>query len=274
MSTGAEIREAVAKVLGVPASSEVRRMETLRLDNLVPTAAQGGGKGAVEFENVAHVHYWLSLPSPKPGEAAKLVRQLDALPFRGSSPHGNKAPGWHLGSALGATLEKLAVPLSRGETLDPASWKIVQSWQMSVCLEPLSAQISMNDGDGIITYYFAQEYKPRAPMSHIIMFTGQMLMIFGNLLANTYIRQNAARAIQFLDATKPAKLGQEREDVGSRQREPTPPTNQFPPQEPVPLNEPVPAKGAGGISTPEGIREDDGYQHALSAGLVTLVRDP
>ncbi len=257
MATGAEIREAVAKALGKPVSSEERRMENLRLDGLVPTAAQGGGKGSVDFEKDHIGKVWLSLSAPRPGEAAKLVRQLDALPFRGSNPQGHNAPGWHLGSALGGYLDRLALPFSRGESLDPVSLKTVKSLQFSICLEPLSAQISMNDGDGNITYYFVEENKPRAPMSHIVMFSGEMWTLFSTLLANTYIQQNAVRAIQFLDASKPAKLDQEQENAGSLPGEPASLKNQSLPREPE-------------VHTPRKVSaKTKFFKDAPSAGLVT-----
>ncbi|MGI4941317.1 MAG: hypothetical protein ACRYHQ_12295 [Janthinobacterium lividum] len=253
-----------------PPSSYERLMESLRLDGLVPTAAQGGGKGSVEFESDHIAAWWLGLPSPRPSLAAKLVRQLDALPFRGSKPQGYKASGQHLGSALGGYLEQLAGPFSRGEQLNPELLKAVESWQLSICLEPLAAQISMNVGDSHVTYYFTEENTLRAPMFHVVMFSGEMWSLFSTLLANTYIRQNAVRAIQFLDATKPAKLGQGQENAGSLPQEPASSTSQFPPQEPAPLNnQSLPGDPEG--SPPRKLSsKSQGIKDAPLAGLVTI----
>ncbi len=215
VSTGAEIREAVAKALTRPPSSYERRMESLRLDGLIPTAAPGGGKGSVDFQSHHITYVWESLAAPRPGEAAKFVRQLDALPLRGSNPPGHKPPGQHLGSALVEYLERLAKPFSRGEFLEPPSLAMVKSWQLSICLDPLSAQISMDDSEGIITYYFATGSKPRAPMSHTVMFSGDLWLTFSTLLADTYINENAVRMFQLLDATKPAKAGQDQDAAPS-----------------------------------------------------------
>ncbi len=190
-------------------------MENLRTDNLVPTANPGGGKGGVNFGSDPCSKFMLSLAAPRPGEAAKLVRQLAALPFRGSSPRKHEPPGYDLGSALVGYLEKLAVPFSRGEFLDPASLVIVKSWQLSICLDPLSAQITINDDEGDITYYFVEENKPREPLSHVVMFSGDLWLTFSTLLADTYVNENAIRMFQFLDATKPAKPGQEQENAGT-----------------------------------------------------------
>lgn len=218
MSTGAEVREAVAQVLKVPPSSLERRMDALRKDGLVPTASQGGGVGSVHFQSDHNVHVWLSLAPLRPGEAAKLVRELDALPFRGSDPQGHKPAGYHLGSALGGSLEELALPFSKGEFLEPQRLEMVKSWTLSICLEPLSAQMTMNNGEEDITYYFVAEDKARGPLSHIIVFSGDLWLTFSTLLADTYIQRNALRAFQFLDATRPAKAGQEQENAGSPKR--------------------------------------------------------
>ncbi len=194
-------------------------MDALRKDGLVPTAIQGGGVGSVHFDSDHLAHALLMLAPLRPGEAAKLVQELDALPFRNSDPAGHKPPGHHLGSALAGYLEKLALPFSRGEFLEPQSLEIVKSWQLVICLDQLSAQIMMNDGEGDITYKFGPEYKEREPLSHLIMFSGDLWLTFSTLLADTYIQRNAVRAFQFLGATRPAKAGQE----GTRKRRSPPP---------------------------------------------------
>jgi len=278
MSTGAEIREATAEKLNRPPSSYERLMESLRLDNLVPTAAPGGGKGSVDFESDHIVNFWLSLAAPRPSEAAKLVRQLDALPFRGSNPPDHKPMGWHLGSALGGYLDELALPFSRGEFLQPSSLARVKSWQLSICLDPMSAQIVMeNDDNEDVTYYFVAEDKPRAPLSHIIMFSGDLRLTFSTLLANTYIQQNAVRVVQFLDATRPAKPGQEQDTTTpsfsdpSRANAAPESNNAGHPRQGVPAsigNQPTPMGPE--VSPPRKISAKTKiFKDAPSAGLVT-----
>ncbi len=186
-------------------------MEALRKDGLVPTGLRGGGEGAALFESDHLSYFWFSLAAPRPNEAASLVRRLDRLPFRGSMPKGVTPAGYHLGSALGEHLDRLAIPFSRKEFLEPASLEMVKSWELSICLDPLSAQITMNDGKGDVSYFFVDENKPRGPLCQIVMFSGELWLKFSSLLADTYTHHNAVRMVQFLDATKPAKAGQDQD---------------------------------------------------------------
>ena len=248
-------------MLKVPPSSLERRIEALRIGGLVPTAIQGGGVGSVHFDSHHDVHTWLSLASLRPGEAAKLVRDLDALPFRGSDPEGHNPPGHRLGSALGGYLEELALFFSRGEFLKPDRLEMVKSWEMSICLEQLSAQVIVNNGKEDITYFFAADERARGPLSHIIVFSGDLLLTFSTLLADTYIQRNAVRAFQFLGATQPAKAGQEQENAGHLRQE-----------VPALSNDQTHANGPGGLNTPEDIRENKDFQGSSLAELVIAER--
>lgn len=161
------------------------------------------------------VYPWFGIAAPRPSEGSRAVQQFDPLPYRGSVPKNLPAPGGHhLGSTLVNHLQTIAGPFSKGQLLTPESEAMVSSWELTLCFDPLFAQIKMNDGSGPVAYFFhADAIRPR-PIRHLTILSGEVLLVTGKLLADTYIHQNAIAAVKFLDDTKPGKANQKKEKAG------------------------------------------------------------
>ncbi len=197
--------------------SIAKKAAAIQQDGLTPSGGQGGGSGAVHWQSDHMVHTVLSIAASSPSNASHEVRLSDSLPYAGSRPAGLPAPGGHhFGSALGCTFKKLALPFSRGEGLTPESEALVRSWTLTLCndTDMPYAQLTVDDGTGRVAYFFHKGTLKEAPVRRLTILSGEVLLGFSKLLADTYIHENSIKAIQFLDASKPAKLAQEIENAG------------------------------------------------------------
>lgn len=216
MATGTQFNEGFAAALGQTPVSRERIAVEIRRAGLAPTAKPGGGRWAVHYEADHCVHNLLSVASLRPSDAPGDIRLLDALAYGGSIPKNSPAPGGqHLGLALVAQLNRLAIPLSKGEPLNSATMAWVKSWELTLCLDPAFAQIKMNNGKGPVAHFFhADDIGRPAPMRRLTILSGDVLLAVARLLADTLIHQNALAAVQFLDATKPALSETDQEKAG------------------------------------------------------------
>lgn len=225
MTTLPQAREGLSAMWGVPPSSTDRFFGTLLNDDLLPKGVQGGRSKSVHLQSDHFVHCTTGISALRPGDAARVARHVDALPYRGSVPKGRPAPGGHrFGSALGKAFETLAIPFSRGEALTPESEAMVNSWELTLCLDPLFAQIKMDDGDGTIACFFHTDDIGRVPiLKRLTILSGDYLLGVSKMLADTYIHENAKAAIQFLDKTKPTKaLAHKTNNAGNFSRKEVP----------------------------------------------------
>lgn len=202
----------------VEGKSTAKKLVAAQQDKLLPSGGQGNASGGVHWQSDHMTHVVCLIPASSPSNAPHNARLLDGLPYAGSHPAGLPAPGGHhLGSALGHTLEKLALRFSKGESLTPESEALVRSWTLTLCIDADMpyAQLTMDDGAGRAAYFFHKGTLKAAPVRRLTILSGEVLLGFSKLLADTYIHENSIKAIQFLDASKPAKLAQEIENAGN-----------------------------------------------------------
>lgn len=258
MALRQQILAFLATVERKPITSQEKKLTAAQQAKLVPTGGQGGGSGSVHWQSDHLTHTALLLAVSRPADVDREVRLWDSLPYRGSNPPGLPAPGGHhLGSVVGGTFAKIALHFSRGESLTPESEAIIRSWRLTLGSEPPYAQMTMDDGSGRIDYFFHSGRLEDVPVRRLTVLTGEVLLGFSKLLADTYIHENSIKAIQFLDATKPSKLGQEDESTGDHLRQEA---------GPVPLSDRPLAKGSDSLNASEAICGCDNPQERKASG--------
>lgn len=211
-------QQVLAYQTSVERKSIAKKAAAIQQEELTPSGGQGGGSGAVHWQSDHIVHTVLSIAASSPSNASHEVRLFDSLPYVGSRPAGLPAPGGrHFGSALGCIFEKLASRLSKGEPLTPESEAMVRSWTLTLCndADMPYAQLTMDDGTGRVAYFFHKGTLKESPVRRLTILSGEVLLGFSKLLADTYIHENSIKAIQLLNASKPAKLAQEIENAGN-----------------------------------------------------------
>lgn len=222
MAVRNQILAYLASVEGKSIFSQEKKAAAIQRAGLTPSGGQGGGSGAVHWQSDHLALTALAIAASSPSSAVQDVRLVDSLPYAGSRPAGLPAPGGHhCGSALGYTFEKMALRLSRGEVLTQESEAMVKSWTLTLCndTDVPYAQLTIADDTGRTAYFFHNGILKEAPVRRLTILSGEVLLGFIKLLADTYIHENSIKAIQFLDASKLAKLGQEDESAGDHLRQ-------------------------------------------------------
>lgn len=259
MSTAAQVIDRLAPLLGQLPSTVDRYLRADRSARFVPSGGRGGGKNSAHFEDHDIAKVLMSFAGLQPSDGPDAIRQLRGLPYRGSQNHPDVAPPLPtLEDQIADWIRKVARPYTLGEHWLPDSLEILRSWQIQLCLNPRSAIIQFGVGDAPAVHIYAADATEGPAMRRLTLLTGDVLLACAELYADTVIQRNAVACVQFLDATKPAKVSQERENAGNpRQGVPASIGNQPTPMGPA-------ASPLRKVSAKTKIFKD-----APSAGLVT-----
>ena len=117
-------------------------------------------------------------------------------------PAGLSLPDKQLSEFLADTLDVAAIPLSKGEEIDPGFMRNLLSWELVLCLNPLIAFIVTDDGGKREHYAFHSGSQHWGALQQMTMVSGKALLDVSKMLADTYIHNAAKAAVESLQKTQ------------------------------------------------------------------------
>lgn len=256
MTTAAQLVDRFAPLMGLLPSTVERQLRAQRAAGQTPIAGRGGGKNSAHF-NACHMAYvLLGLVGQQPSDAPAVAELLYKLPYlKTEGPHKDMMrPAPTLGEAFVQMLEVARKLLSQRETTDSIEYNIrldtIRSWTVDLCFKLTSYATITSGFSESLRLTYGDDSPELAPLLiRLTKLRGRLFLVAAEMLTDTYTQQNATSATLPLNSNESAKARQEQKSAGHLRQE-----------VPAPSSDQTHANGSGGLTTPEGIRENKDFQ--------------